>query len=270
MNVPETIQQINSVLVLDDDVLQAKALSLQLKKSGFKITGVVHTGVQAIASAKQEAPNIALLDINLFGQPIDGIEVGNALQALYQNIIIIYITAYGNDVVFKKALDSKPYAFIEKPYQMKTLQREIEMAVQKVVQLKEKTNLTTVEFPLTKQNHARLLCFPNCILLKDNGEYQKILLKDIFYLKADGMYTNLITRDKKILATILLKDFEQEFQYPSFLRTHNSFMVNLANVETVQVKKVGGKLFLPNEGIVPVSKGYVDRFWLGYQKYMET
>lgn len=265
----ETIQQINSILILDDDVLQAKALSLKLKRSGFKITGVVHTGIQAMESAKQNEPNIALLDINLFGQPIDGIEVGNALQQLYKNIIIIYITAYGNDAVFKKALASKPYAFIEKPYQMKTLQREIEMAVQKVMYLKEKANLTTDAIPLTKTNHARLLCFPNCILLKDNGEFQKILLKDIFYLKADGMYTYLMTKDKKILATILLKDFEQEFQYPSFLRTHNSFMVNLANVETVKVKKIGGKLYLPNETVVPVSKGYVDRFWEGYQQFMK-
>ena len=45
-------------------------------------------------------------------------------------------------------------------------------------------------------------------------------------------------------------------------------MVNLANVETVQVKKIGGKLYLPNEGVVPVSKGYVDRFWEGYQQFM--
>ena len=258
------IQHINNILVLDDDVLQAKALSKKLIKGGYKISAITHTGVQAIEAVKKSPPDIALLDINLNGQQIDGIEVGRALQQLHQDIIIIYITAYANDDNFKKALDSKPYAFIEKPYQMKTLYREIEMAVQKVVQLKE--SLAPADQNMgTISSSSRLICFPNCFLLKDGtgGGHQKINLEHIFYLKADGMYTSIFTEYKKIYATLMLKEFVAHLRFPSLIRVHNSYMVNLSQIKEVQVKHNGGKLLLENGAIVPVSKSYVEQFWEG-------
>lgn len=259
-----SIQHINNILILDDDVLQAKALSKKLIKGGYQVSAVTHTGVQTIAAVKKNPPDIALLDINLNGQQIDGIEVGTALQELHPDIIIIYITAYANDENFKKALDSKPYAFIEKPYQMKTLHREIEMAVQKVIQLKESLLPTNQQVPIPSSS-SRLVCLPNCFLLKDGagGGHQKINLTHIYYLKADGMYTSIFTDQKKIYATLMLKAFVEHLNFPSLLRVHNSYMVNLTQIKEVQVKHNGGKLLLENGAVVPVSKSYVEQFWEG-------
>ena len=265
-----SIKHINKILLLDDDVLQAKALSRKLSKGGYSITAITHTGVQAIEATKSNPPDIALLDINLNGQQIDGIEVGQTLQQLHPNIIIIYITAYANDENFKKALGSRPYAFIEKPYQMKTLLREIEMAVQKITQLK--AQLTPEESPNpTLKSSSRLLCLPNSFLLKESagGGHQKIELANVLYLKADGMYTYIVTKKRKIYATILLKDFVEQLNYPSMLRIHNSYMVNLTNIKEVKVKQKGGKLLLGDSTEIPVSKGYVAKFWEGFQQFAE-
>ena len=258
-----SIQPIKSVLILDDDVLQAKALSKKLQKGGYQVTGVTYTGVQAIASVRQQMPDIALLDINLHGQQIDGIEVGTALQQLNPNIIIIYITAYANDEHFHRALDSKPYAFIEKPYQMKHLYREIEMAVQKVLDLKADQKEIADRPVAVSKGMARLVCFPNSILLKESvgAGHQKILIEDILYLKADGNFTFVFTKTKQIYATLSLKTFEEALHYPDLLRVHNSFMVNLAQVEEVQVNSNGGQLVLKGGEMVSVARSYVKKLW---------
>ena len=266
----KSIQAIKSVLLLDDDVLQAKALSKKLQKGGYQITGVTYTGVQAIASAQQQLPDIALLDINLHGQQIDGIEVGTALQQLHPNIIIIYITAYANDEHFHRALDSKPYAFIEKPYQMKHLYREIEMAVQKVVDLKvdQKEIIPSSSNTSPSTGMARLLCFPNSILLKEGvgAGHQKILVADILYLKADGNFTYIYTRTKQIYATLSLKTFEEALHYQNLLRVHNSFMVNLTNVAEIHVNSNGGQLVLVGGETVSVARSYAKKFWVRWQE----
>ena len=247
-----------------DDVLQAKALRKKLTKGGYQISAVTHTGVQAIEAVKKNQPDIALLDINLNGQQIDGIEVGRALQQIHPDIIIIYITAYANDENFQNALDSKPYAFIEKPYQMKTLYREIEMAVQKVVQLRENL-VPVVSSEPSPTSSSKLLCLPNCFLLKEGAGrgHRKVEIAHLYYLKADGMYTHIFTQQKKLYATLMLRHFVEEFQYPTIIRVHDSYMLNLTHIKEIQVKSNGGKVILNNEKEeeVPVSRSYVEQFW---------
>jgi len=266
------IQPIKSILILDDDVLQAKALSKKLEKGGYHITGVTYTGLQAIDSVKRKTPDIALLDINLNGQQIDGIEVGSALQELDNNMIIIYITAYANDENFKKALSTKPHAFIEKPYQMKSLYREIEMAVQQVLQLKAEHEKDLITNEQVTAN-PRLTCLPNCFFIKKEAGagLVKIAVSDVSNLEADGgnTYLHICTKNqaKKIYATVSIGVFEKEFSYSEMIRVHNSHMVNLTQVEEVQVKNNGGKLLLKNKMEIPVSRGYVSKFWTGWEQF---
>lgn len=267
--VKSTVQQLKSILVLDDDMLQAKALGKKLENGGYQVCAVTFTGIRAMEYAKKYQPDIVLLDINLSGQPIDGIEVGKAIHALNQNIIIIYLTAYGSDENFKKALSSNPHAFIEKPYQMKTIYRQIEMAAQKVINELETKPSSENDIKI-KEDSNRILCFPNSIWLKNGTSgQQKIIVEDILFLKADGASTDIVLKNAIIYPIMLLKEFDQTFNYPYLLRVHNSYIVNLKNINQVNVNSKGGKLTMTNGKEIPVSKSYTTVFKSAWEQFLK-
>ena len=162
------IQRAKSVLILDDDIDQARGLEFRLKNSGFQVA-VSFTGLQAIKKAQASPPDIALLDINLEGQELCGTDVGKKIKELRQDTIVIYITAFPSDENFNKALGSSPAAFIDKPYRYKTLNREIEMAVNQSINLQDQSEVLEIENTELPQNR-RLLCFPDFLLVNEGDK----------------------------------------------------------------------------------------------------
>jgi CheY-like chemotaxis protein len=92
----------------------AANISLQLTRLGYEVTGIVGRGEEAIVHSKEDTPDILLLDINLKGA-INGIATAKAIQK-DQDIPIIYLTANANESTFSKARETRPHAFISKPW----------------------------------------------------------------------------------------------------------------------------------------------------------
>lgn len=65
-----------------------------------------------------------------------------------------------------------------------------------------------------------------------NGTTVKILLKELYYLKVSGDYTEFYKKDKMILVRASMKSIEEELsEEEGFVRVHKSYMVNLRNAE---------------------------------------
>ena len=56
-----------SVLIVEDEAILAAHLASKVKLLGYRVTGPVPTGEEALALAQAERPDIALLDIRLAG-----------------------------------------------------------------------------------------------------------------------------------------------------------------------------------------------------------
>ena len=52
---------------------------------------------------------------------------------------------------------------------------------------------------------------------------------DILFIRSDGVYIEIITRNGKFVQRKLLKDIEQELP-ASFVRVHRSYIVNTAHI----------------------------------------
>ena len=89
------------ILIVEDEMIIAANMSLQLTSLGYEITGIMPRGEDALVHIKQSQPDIILLDINLKGK-LTGIETAQIVQNDY-NIPIIYVTANSDDVHFDKA-----------------------------------------------------------------------------------------------------------------------------------------------------------------------
>jgi len=67
------------VLLIDDHALVRKGLEELLQSRGIEVVGSAGNGEQGIQLAKEQSPDIILLDINLPG--IDGLELARRFKA---------------------------------------------------------------------------------------------------------------------------------------------------------------------------------------------
>jgi two-component system, response regulator PdtaR len=107
-----------NILIVEDEVVTAMLMQMQLKNNGYFLPHYVTTGENAIISVKQEHPDVLLMDIRLAGN-IDGIETADIIQSISPDIKTIFLTGYVDQKIRGKAETIKPLAFLIKPLDMK-------------------------------------------------------------------------------------------------------------------------------------------------------
>jgi PAS domain S-box-containing protein len=118
-----------SILIVEDEKIIAVDIKRTLTTFSYDICGVVASGEKAIEIARKRKPDLILMDIVLDGE-IDGVE---AAEIIYNELLtpIIFLTAYSNEKILKKAVLSSPYGYLIKPFEDRELRATIEMAFYK-------------------------------------------------------------------------------------------------------------------------------------------
>jgi len=225
------------VLIVEDDMIIGANLSLQLINLGYEVTGIVPRGEEAIVHAKENAPQILLLDINLKGM-LNGIETAKAIQK-YADIPIIYITANSDNATFARAKETHPKAFITKPFNKVSIQRTLELVVQGFEQDKKLQEIT--EFEVLEDR----------IFVRHNGKMVKVMLDDILYLEADRNYCIIVCQSAKYTLSSTLKNVADKLPILKFARVHRSYLVNISKLDVV-----GDDHLEIKRKAIPLGKGY--------------
>lgn len=123
MNIPLKI------LVVEDEGIVAKDLENRLQKFGYDVCEFIATGEEAIAKVSELKPDLVLVDIRLRGV-IDGIEVAQFVHHNF-DLPVIYLTANTDEKILNKALTTKPFGYIIKPFREQELKTTIEIALNK-------------------------------------------------------------------------------------------------------------------------------------------
>ncbi len=101
------------VMIVEDELITAEAISILLKKLNYDPIAIVPSGEEAISKIRNLNLDLILMDIILAGT-MDGIETAQFINTNY-NIPIIFITAYGDKKTLDRAKLSEPYGYIVKP-----------------------------------------------------------------------------------------------------------------------------------------------------------
>jgi CheY-like chemotaxis protein len=108
------------VLVVDDNEIILKTISLKLQGAGYQVVTALD-GSEAVAAARKERPDLVLLDISfppdVDGVPWDGFRIMEWFHRLEtaKRIPVIIITG-GEDMKFKeRAIAGGAVAFFHKP-----------------------------------------------------------------------------------------------------------------------------------------------------------
>ncbi|WP_413828273.1 response regulator [Methanobrevibacter sp. UBA46] len=148
--------KIYSILIVEDEAITALDLKGNLEKSGYYITDIVDNAEDAIKSAKENPPNLVLLDINLKGEK-SGISIAKEINLL--SIPIVYLTAQTDDATSNEAIETAPYAYITKPFNKRDLEYAIALAINKslnnmgqIYKVEDKVKEKNVEMKIEKTN----------------------------------------------------------------------------------------------------------------------
>ncbi len=114
------------MIVEDDDVLSA-LMKAYLQKLNYEIAGNATSGEQAVEMAKEQNPDLILMDIAMPGK-FDGLEAAEIIID-NQNIPIIFLTAFSGKEFIEQAARLTPYGYLVKPVKRDQLKAAIDIAL---------------------------------------------------------------------------------------------------------------------------------------------
>jgi len=110
-----------------------------------------------------------------------------------------------------------------------------------------------------KSNETLLI--KDSLFVRDKGSLARVKFADILWLKGDGNYTTLVTRNKVYSLRNILKEFESVLPEEDFLRIHKSYIVKVDEINTISPKEVT----IVDEK-VPVGRTYYQKLINGIYK----
>ena len=117
------------IMVVEDESVVAIDIGQRLETLGYEVTDIVSSGEKAIEKARENQPDLILMDIVLKGK-IDGIEAAQEIYNKY-NIPVVYLTAYSDEKTLERAKQTGPFGYIIKPFEDRELHSVIEVGLYK-------------------------------------------------------------------------------------------------------------------------------------------
>lgn len=229
------------ILLVEDDWIIAKEITLSLNDLGFEVVGNFDAGEDALKKIPELKPDIILLDIGLSGE-MTGIDTAREIKRQNQ-LPFIFLTALADSSTIEQAKLTEPYAYLVKPVKAETLYSTIEITLHNAAQRKDPT-------PPLKEG----LTIDDGIFVKTRNRLEKIMLRDILWVEASDIYALVCTATGKYLLNTSLKAVEEKFPATHFLRVHRSYIVNLDKIEAIEEDDL-----VITEQRIPVGKTYKDK-----------
>ncbi len=114
-------------MIVEDEVIVAKDIQRILKKLGYDAFEPFSNGRKALDSIEKLRPDLVLLDINLKGSDLDGIQIAEQIQQNYQ-LPFIFLTAFSDKATLDRAKLTEPYGYIIKPFEENDIRTSVEIA----------------------------------------------------------------------------------------------------------------------------------------------
>jgi len=237
------------ILVVEDEMIIGAKISMFLTELGYEVTGIIPRAEEALLQLKENAPDIALLDIQLKGD-MDGIALAQVLQKEH-HIPVIFLTANSDDATFDRAKETKPYAFLAKPFKKLDLQRALELTIRLMA------NQAPEEQKEQNPDEAKPYILSDRIFVRNKDRMVKIMFEAILYIEAERNYCRIFTKTKEYLLTMPMKSLEDQLPPALFQRIHRSHIVNLMQVDEVDESTV-----VVGQKTLPLSKSLREEFMM--------
>lgn len=211
------------ILMVEDDMIIATDISMQLTQLGYDVIGISTHAEDALQILEQNTPDLIIMDIVLSGS-MNGIDASILILEKYQ-VPIIFLTSNTDDATFQKALVAKPYAFISKPFQKSELERIVKITLERI----ENNDSTSIS--RKQDQHTALM--EDRLFVRHKNKMARVIINEIHYAMADGNYTKIVTNDQTYIVSLNSKQIELQLPTDRFIRVHRSYIVNLQKIDSI-------------------------------------
>lgn len=113
------------ILIVDDEAEQLRGMKLILMRKGFDVVTVT-TSKKALELLQEKRTRVQMVITDYMMPGMDGIQLFNDIRKNNPTLPVILMTAYGDKEVVGAAVRNLFNGYIEKPFQPKSLVREVE------------------------------------------------------------------------------------------------------------------------------------------------
>ncbi len=212
------------ILIIEDDWIIAKEISIILQDLCFEVIGTFDTGEELLQKLPTLKPDLILLDIDLAGK-MTGIDIAEKLKPL--GFPFIFLTAMADIQTIEKAKQTEPYAYLVKPVQAENLLSAIEIGLYNFNKQKTESKTIAIATPDT-------LSIEDSIFVKSKKRLEKIKIADILWIEAKDIYSIIVTKMGKYILSQPLKNIDERLSPQQFMRVHRSFIVQLEKIQAIE------------------------------------
>jgi two-component system LytT family response regulator len=234
-----TMEHLFKAVIVEDEPRSSELLQTVLDEycPEIRVAGIAENVENAYLTINREQPDVVFLDIHIPGGS------GFKLLELFPqiNFSVIFTTSYDQYAI--RAIQFSALDYLLKPINLVELRAAIKR--------------------LSEKRSGPLTIYPNQNNL--HGDKQRIALPcldglmlvgmgEIIYCEGANNYAFFyLLSGEKILVSRTLKDCESLLAGNSFLRVHQSYLINLDFVKKYN-KGSGGSIEMVNNAIIPVSE----------------
>jgi DNA-binding LytR/AlgR family response regulator len=217
-------------------------LKMMLEEIGCEVTAIFDSGDELLKKFRPDLADILIMDIHLSGS-LNGVDTSVELMKI-SAAPVIFITNETDGHIRKRAIhETNAVYYLSKPFEELDICVAIDMALKSLKK----------EVMLSKQDHPSYLV-NDSLFIRDGFGFKKVLIAEILYLKADGSYSLLVSKEFSKIYTENLSFLAEKFAFAKeLIRVHRSYIVNINYIQKIKYNT----LWINNEEI-PIGKTYID------------
>lgn len=215
------------IIICDDEMHIRDDLKQRLKDYYSSLDVLilsVSSGEELLKMADREPEGIFCVFLDIEMQGMDGLETARQLRKKYPGIPVLLLTSHTE--LAMEGYEVQAFRFLAKPLRQEKLVEALR-AVERTAGKQEQHKLRVV----TGEREIYVDC------------------RDIFYVKSENVYLNIVTTEQTFLMRGKLKELYTSFPEDLFFQIHRSYIVNLSHIRSFD----GKKLIMEDGGQLPVS-----------------
>lgn len=208
------------ILTADDDA----GMRLVMRKivehaEGYALVGEAADGNELLKLYEEARPDVLLMDVEMPG--MSGIDCARAIQDRDPRAVMVFMTAH--EEYMKSAFEVYAFDYLVKPF-------KAERALQTLSRIRDRLSGQLEEKKVSVASGVAT----TRLMLKHKDGVSFLDLKSILLIQREERATVVYTDDgQKYVTADTLSEFEERLPADRFFRTHKSYIVSLAHVESV-------------------------------------
>ena len=210
------------ILIADDDpgmlLLMRKLIE---RAEDYQLVGEAQNGEELLALYEKFRPEVVLMDVEMPG--MSGIDCARVIQDKNPKAVLVFATAH--EQYMKSAFEVYAFDYLVKPF-------PIERALNTLRLIRERLRESAAAREASPRARERRT--PARLMLKSRDGLSFVDVEDILLVQREERQTVIYTaNDGRYVTSEALSELEERLPANMFYRTHKSYIVNIAQIESI-------------------------------------